>query len=306
MLPASNFFAMKFVCQTKDMHHRLRVAFTVDFPDSVLQQCTDSSKDGSREAVQELAGEICTDLTAVARRCDRVPVPGRVFRPSTVVKVHTKDGKEKHSTLEVVARQLLREGFGYLRIVDNEHEDPSRRELSLPFELELEDTSSHPIECSPADGSFVEQAATARKRALASPASEIGQQHRGGPHVTTAGTTKKQKSATQWSSGESDKPKRDRGGPVLFMRQYLGAALPRLNETGAASEKVTLAFRRLVAAARGVGRLKSETGKNLYKAVLDGASPCLVTRAMANSALDQLRGQTGCKIRKVCTAWTNC
>jgi hypothetical protein len=206
----------------------------------------------------------------------------------------------------VVARQLLQEGFGYLRMADNEHRDPGCRELSLSYVLQQEDNSTHPTEISPADSSVVEQAANARMRALASPVSEMGLQHHGGPHVTTARTAEKQESASQQGSGKKDKPKPDRDGPVLFMRQYLGAALPRLNEAGAASDKVILEFRRLVAAAREVGRLKSETVKNLYKAVPAGAFPCLVTRAMSSTALDLLRGQTGCKIRKVCIGWANC
>jgi hypothetical protein len=190
-----------------------------------------------------------------------------------VVKVYTKDGREKASALKVVARQLLQEGFGYLRLADNEHKDPGCRELSLSYVLQQEDNSTHPTEFSPADSTVVEQAANARKRALASPVSDMGLRHHGGPHVTTERTAKKQKSARQQGSGTKDKPKRDRGGPSLFIRQYLGAALPRLSETGAASEKVILEFRRLVAAAREVGRLKSETGKNLYKAVPAEASP---------------------------------
>jgi hypothetical protein len=87
------------------------------------------------------------------------------------------------------------------------------------------------------------------------------------------------------------------------MRQYLVTELPRLNESGAASEGLTAAFRRLVAAARETAHLKSEKGKRLNKAGLLMALPCLVTRAMAKTALDQLRGQAGTKTQKVCMQW---
>jgi hypothetical protein len=69
---------------------------------------------------------------------------------------------------------------------------------------------------------------------------------------------------------------------------------------------VKVAFLRLVAAARGAGHLKSENGKHLNKAVLPGALPCLVTRAMTKTTLDQLRGQAGSKIGKVYMQWLHC
>jgi hypothetical protein len=87
------------MCQSKDVYYRLKVAFTVDFSDLVLQQYKEVSKVEPREAANELAGEICTDLTAVARGFERIALPTRTFIRSTVVKVRTKDGKEKHSTM---------------------------------------------------------------------------------------------------------------------------------------------------------------------------------------------------------------